>query len=425
MSNSFRGLVIPLAFLMLAIACARPTAPPPAIEETPAPIALGEAGSKPLSFRRVVYRIPANSVIGEVRIGSVQKEEMRWSVSRSHSMSFNVAVTDGLRGLGYDVRDEADALFDPNGSSRVRYEMAAILHDADVDFRYRLNRSRDGAGEGVGTAEAEVEVRLYDTLTKQTVYERRFVGRGQDEGTKPNPLMKAITSGILATAADPEFVALLAVDPALAGGVSEPAPSFSLAACPAPDAVPLPDGLSDALASVVEIRAGNVGGTGVVISPDGWILTAGHVVRDAPEVWVRSGTGLQLPATIHESDPASDLALLRIPGRDHPCSPMRDASTSLDLGSDIFAVSVSVDAAGQPTVTRGVVSGFPVRDGRRLIQTDASINPGSSGGPLLARDGSVAGITVMKLVSRDVEGVGFAVPASDVIRQLGVEWVGP
>jgi len=100
---------------------------------------------------------------------------------------------------------------------------------------------------------------------------------------------------------------------------------------------------------------------------------------------------------------------------------MREASASLDLGSDVFAVNVSVDEGGRPTVTRGVVSGFPVRDGQRLIQTDASINPGSSGGPLLASDGSVAGITVMKLVSRDVEGVGFAVPAAEAIRQLGVE----
>jgi len=410
-----------LAAVLLSVACARPAPLPAPAPAAPVPIPLGEAGSEPLSFRRVVYRIPTNSVIGEVRVGSTQREEMRWTVSRSQSMTFNVAVTDGLRRLGYDVRDEADALFDPNGSARVRYEMAAILHAADVDFRYRLNRSRDAAGEGVGTADVEVEVRLYDTLAKQTVYERRFRGSGRDEGTRPNPLMSAVVSAILETTADPDFVALLAVDPEVAGLARARPPTLRLSPCAAPEAARLPDDLPAALASVVEIRAGSIGGTGVIISPDGWVLTAGHVVRDAPEVWVRIDAGPQLPAAIHQSEPAADLALLQIPGRDHPCSPMREASVSLDLGSDVFAVNVSVDEGGRPTVTRGVVSGFPVRDGQRLIQTDASINPGSSGGPLLASDGSVAGITVMKLVSRDVEGVGFAVPAAEAIRRLGVE----
>lgn len=422
MSSRARPVVfVLLALACLALGCARPPESAPEAAAEPAAIRLGPGGSEPLSFRRVVYRIPSNAVIGEVRVGSLSREEMRWTVSRSQSMAFNVAVTDGLRRLGYDVRDEADALFDPNGSAKVRYEMAAILHDASVDYQYRANRARDGAGEGVGVAEVEVEVRLFDTLAKQTVYERRFRGQGRDEGIRPNPMMSAIVDAILETTSDPDFVARVAIDPDAAGRSQARAPQLTLAACPTPVDQLLPDALPETLASVVEIRAGSVGGTGVIVSPDGWILTAAHVVRDAPEVWVRIDAGPQLPATVHASDATADLALLRIPGRAHPCSPMRATDGALDLGSDVFAVHVSIDEGGRPTVTRGVVSGFPVRDGQRLIQTDASINLGSSGGPLLAPDGTVAGITVMKVVGVGIEGLGFAVPASEAIRQLSIE----
>lgn len=386
-------------------------------------IPLGEAGSQPLSFRRVVYRIPTNARIGQVRVGHLKTEEMRWTLSRTDSQSFNVAVTDGLRRLGYDVRDEADSLFEPKSGEKIRFEMAAILHDAEVDFDYKLNRNRDGAGQGVGRAEVDVEVRLFDTRSRETVYENRFIGRASDEGTRPNPLMGAIVDAILQTTEDPRFVSLLAFDPAAAGlasGTSE-APR-RVSACHAEGALALPADLPGTLAAVVEIEAGNVGGTGVVVSPDGWLLTAAHVVRDAPEVWVRIGGGALLPATVHASDAEIDLALLRIPGREHDCARVRLAPGRLDLGSDVFAVNRPIGERGRPTVSRGVVSGFPVRDGQRFIQTDASINPGSSGGPLLAEDGTVAGFTVLKIVGPAVDGLGLAVPAPEAIRRLSIDF---
>jgi S1-C subfamily serine protease len=183
----------------------------------------------------------------------------------------------------------------------------------------------------------------------------------------------------------------------------------------------LPGDLPATLEAVVEIRAGSVRGSGVIVSPDGWIVTAAHVVLDAPEVWVRLRSGLQLPATLHDANAEVDLALLRVPGRSHPCAPVRAAEGALDLGSDVFAVNVAIGDDRAPTVTRGVVSGFPVRDGRRFIQTDASLNPGSSGGPLLAPDGSIAGITVSKMVGVGLEGLGLAVPAAEAIERLEIE----
>jgi serine protease Do len=408
-----------LLLLVALFGCSTVEAPTPsASQEKPAPLPLGEAGSEPLAFRRIVYRIPANQVIGTARVGRRYTEEVRWTVGRAQSNGFNVAVTDGLRDLGYDVRDEADALFDPNDGAKVRYEMAAILHDAQVDYRYAYDARREGAGEGVGTAEVEVEVHLYDAIEKRTVYRRRFHGAGRDEGYRPNPMMNAVVEAILETTRDPDFVSVVARGTASRPGESD-APRV-LAACSVSEDRQLPDGLPATLEAVVEIQAGSVSGSGVIVSPDGWIVTAAHVVLDAPEVWVRLRGGLQLPAALEDADAEVDLALLRVPGRNHPCAPVRVSEERPDLGSDVFAVNRAIGEDRAPSVTRGVVSGFPVKEGRRLIQTDASLNPGSSGGPLLAPDGSIAGITVGKMVGVGVEGLGLAVPAAEAIERLEI-----
>jgi serine protease Do len=115
-----------------------------------------------------------------------------------------------------------------------------------------------------------------------------------------------------------------------------------------------------------------------------------------------------------------DVALLRIVGRDYPCSQIRAVIQDLELGSDIFAINLALGENQNPTVTRGVVSGYPEQRGRRFIQTDASLNPGSSGGPLFASDGTIAGITIAKGVGVGIEGLGLAVPIRDVIRYLSI-----
>ena len=178
------------------------------------------------------------------------------------------------------------------------------------------------------------------------------------------------------------------------------------------------------LEAVIEIQVGSGRGTGVIISPDGWIATAAHVVEGAAEIWVRFGNGVQVPATLEKSNTQFDVALVRVSGRGYPCSQIRTAVEDLGLGSEIFAINLALGENWNPTVTQGVVSGFPEREGKRFIQTDASVNPGSSGGPLFASDGSIAGITVGKIMGVGIEGLGFAVPIRDVVRYLSIRFEG-
>jgi S1-C subfamily serine protease len=397
---------------------ARVAAPP----EEVVPIPLGPLGSHTMVFQKVLYRIPGGAVIGEARIGSRVVDEMRWESQKTQSFEFNVAVTDRLRGLGYEMRDAADALFEPNARIQVRYELAAVMREVALDFDYERDFRTDGAGEGRGTADVRLELRLFDTLAKETVYVKSFTGYGEDFGREPRPITFAVVDAVAKATADPEFVTLLAISDSSAVATGGEEARLAIAHCGAPRSVQLPAEIDEVLESIVAIQVGKVWGAGVIVSPEGWVLAAEHVVGDDNEIWVHLQNGLQLPATLVRKDRRLDLALLRLVGRGYPCSRPRVGQPEPRLGSDVFAVS-SLDerTGGRPTISRGVVSGFPEKAGIRFLQTDASVNAGSSGGPLVASDGSIAGIIVQKRLGPGVEGIALAVPMAAVVEGLSLE----
>ena len=157
-------------------------------------------------------------------------------------------------------------------------------------------------------------------------------------------------------------------------------------------------------------------GSGVIVdSAAGYILTNHHVVENAREIVVTFKDGRRLPARLVGSDPATDIAVLRVAGK---------GLTAVEIGdSDRLKVGDYVVAIGNPfglgqTVTSGIVSalgrsGLSKEGYEDYIQTDASINPGNSGGPLITLDGKLVGINTAILSPAGGNiGIGFAVPSN-------------
>ena len=153
-------------------------------------------------------------------------------------------------------------------------------------------------------------------------------------------------------------------------------------------------------------------GTGIIISPDGYILTNAHVVEGATKVTVGvAGTSKTLPATVIGADAGNDVALIKVDNASGLPAAELGRSADVKVGEDVVAIGNALGLRGDPTVTRGIVSalGRTVENLTGMIQTDAAINPGNSGGPLVNSAGQVIGINTA-VAADGAQNIGFAIP---------------
>jgi S1-C subfamily serine protease len=173
--------------------------------------------------------------------------------------------------------------------------------------------------------------------------------------------------------------------------------------------------------------SGHAVGTGVVLTADGEILTNAHVVAGASAVRVRLFGEIEpRDATVLAADAANDLALLKVDATDLPPAVFAEPST-IAVGDEVIAVGYALDLDGDPTVSKGIISAVDrtmitdlgALDG--LLQTDAAISSGNSGGPLVNARGEVVGINTAVYrgdATTAVNNVGFAIGAARVLPRV-------
>ena len=166
-------------------------------------------------------------------------------------------------------------------------------------------------------------------------------------------------------------------------------------------------------------------GSGVIMTPDGYIMTNNHVVDGANDVQVTLGDKREFKAKVVGTDPHSDIAVLKIDASNLPCITVADSS-KVQVGD--YALAIGDPFALGQTVTMGIVSAtgrthLGIEDYEDFIQTDAPINPGNSGGALVNDRGELIGINtaIISHGSEGNQGIGFAIPANmarDVMTQI-------
>ena len=175
---------------------------------------------------------------------------------------------------------------------------------------------------------------------------------------------------------------------------------------------------------VVQIATGSGGGSGFIIDSTGLVITNAHVVAGESRVEVWLTNGRRYEAGVLERDAASDLALVKIDGSDSFDTIPIGTPGRVRVGDEVLALGFPLaDRIGTNlTVTRGIISSTRTVDGIELLQTDAALNPGNSGGPLVNRDGEVIGVNTSKIYEttggRPVSNIGFAVSVIEVERRL-------
>ena len=154
-------------------------------------------------------------------------------------------------------------------------------------------------------------------------------------------------------------------------------------------------------------------GSGVIIRPNGTVLTNNHVVEDADRVVIRLADGREVDATDIRTDRMSDLAIMRISAPGPFQAAKLGDSSKLEIGDWVIAIGSPFEL--DATVSAGIISGkgrsIEKIERGKFLQTDAAINPGNSGGPLVNLDGEVVGInTAIASNSGGYQGIGFAIP---------------
>ena len=188
---------------------------------------------------------------------------------------------------------------------------------------------------------------------------------------------------------------------------------------------------SGSVVSIISVtQSGKASGTGIIMSADGYIITNHHVIENAQAVSVLTNDDKEYTASIVGSDETSDLAVLKIEASGLQAAEFGDSSV-LQVGDSVVAIGDPLGVTLRGTMTDGIISAInrdlTVNDRTmNLIQTNAALNNGNSGGPLINCYGQVIGINTMKMSnfyssSTTVEGIGFAIPidtAKPIIDEL-------
>ena len=257
------------------------------------------------------------------------------------------------------------------------------------------------AGYALATAQAPAQPQVQDALP--TAYAE----------AQPAPAVLPLQEAPVAAQPAPEVLSLPD-----APAEAQPAPT----ALPSQEAATIVDVAKSASPAVVSIQTDSGLGSGFIYDSGGLILTNAHVVEDATSLLVALQDGRHFQAELLGSNAGFDLAVVKIEGENLPVAPL-GSSGALQVGEQVVAIGNPYGL--QHTVTSGVVSAVhrPVSEGpgsyhQPMVQTDAAIHPGNSGGPLINMSGAVIGINTLVAAPLGMfaQGLGFAIPIDTAKR---------
>jgi S1-C subfamily serine protease len=369
-----------------AAACACVWSPPAFAQDSTPP-----AKQVPIGFSRLLVRIEGRDEIGIA------------------SADFQVRLIERMRAKGFNAVGAENLVFGKDESRRAEYLVGGTVKELACQIGTRKASCRVG-----------VEWQLLDVARDAVVYSvmARAAVRHLPVEEKDHMAAKLVDAAMDRLLARPGFR-----DALIAHADDEDDDDSEYDAATLPRCSPGARVSTDAnelLDRVVVVKTHDGFGSGFFVSPEGLVLTAAHVVEGS-RMTLRLHDGSELQAVPVRISQREDVALLRpvnpLSGR--RCLPLRTESAS--AGSEVYAVGAPASLALAFSLTRGIVSGYPTIAHRRRLQTDAPVNPGNSGGPIVDGAGTALGIVSFKLVSTHVEGVAFAVPVQESFKALSLQ----
>jgi serine protease Do len=380
----------------------------------PEPIHLN--GSQPIAFQRVLFNIQPGQEIGwhHDGIARVRHFNYQWqSGIFVGSDQYRIAASEEMRRLGYTVLGAENILFGQDESAKARFQLGGTV----LDMRYNTYGPLAG---GFSEAKIRVEWQVQDSLKKTIVYKVTTDGYGKQSGTSPGVVLFSFRNAFNQLLSYSSFAEIIKISSEEPLKLSYP-DKIKIKPFKQKTTIAFPDDIEVVMQGIIVIKAGSTHASGFIISEDGYSLTAAHVVSGLREVTVKMRTGLELSAKVIRIDESQDIALIQIEGTGH--KPVELGLGNLPpVGSELYAIGAPASESLSFSVSKGIVSGYRGNDSIKYLQTDASLNPGNSGGPLFDKLGRAVGIVSWKIVAPGFEGLSFGVPLDVVASHLSIEW---
>lgn len=352
--------------------------------------------------------------------GSPQPLSVGETLLKNYGNFVATVTQQALKKNGYPLASQArTSAFDTEQSAAPDFRVGGVLRELHMQVCHGPNISE-------GWIRAKIDWALYSEKAKRVVYQRTTEGLYFSKDKIPDLSSRAITVAVENFLAAPELMAALKAEaPAAVAQAAAPASAPSAGDATGPRALQLAGGApvtggaqknqARLRAAVVTLETAQGSGSGFYIDRQGYLLTNFHVVSGAKFVKVKMLNGDRMVAEVVKVNERDDVALLKsLPVELDPLAVRPD---TMDVGEEVFAIGTPLGVLDS-TMTRGVLSADRVTQGVRVLQSDAAVTFGSSGGPLLDGEGRVIGIT--KGGMRGTGGFNFFIPVQVALKALDV-----
>lgn len=387
------------------------------------PVDMAPQGSKPIAFQRVILTMQTGTEIGKVTGGWLHLPQSTLRASPGEgSKQFGYLAREELSKAHYTIPGGDNQLFGQDESAKARYQLGAEIPEIHLDMHVQPGWSSATINS---SGSMTVSWQLYDTLMQKVVFKKTtitpFSKSGKfDEGDLG--YFEMFRKSLRQLLAQADFVDFMRPDTQTARTEKESSEtSIDILVGRPAEVFELPGSFPSVLDSFVAVEPGVTLGSGFLISVDGYVVTAAHVVFGLKTVPVRLHGGVVLEATVVRLNENADVALLKLPGSSYRPLNVVGEMSSASIGADVYAIGNPAAKELNASVSRGVVSGIREIAGRKFIQTDAAANPGSSGGPLLAKNGRVLGVISWKFAGPEYQGLAFVVPIREALNLMHVK----
>ena len=388
------------------------------IKEDLIPIATKTKDQKYLVVKNTEFDLDENALkIRKIKHNALKKgKEKKFKDLESNldKIEFNNSIfTSSLNNtlLKYKYSDSTNTIFKNKTNSAY---LSAKISELDIQYVYQ-----SAARRYMRFYQAEVTI-SWDFLDTygQTVYTKDYEAKsGQfsvDYNSKPTLLAveDAIASSFLKFMNDPTVIGHLDKENV---ATKKTLPNISL-----PKGNLIND-VGSALNGTVTVKVEDGHGSGFMVSNDGYILTNFHVVANEEDnITIITKDKKEYKAELVRQNENLDLALLKVEAT-FPKHFALPSSKNYNVGDDIFIIGTPTTIELGQTLNKGIISGDREEEGVKLIQTDAGVNGGNSGGPMINKKGELIGVVNAKMSGVGIEGLGFAVPAELIREALSIK----